>query len=136
MIASVVQDETPERLRFRVQYQPTKNDAIAFVDVGCNSLAGLYRVIYNLAGKERSIGTYHMFIAHQTLPNGDVIEFNGAGEFTKAIRDEKGTTTTVITAPLADLMEKGSAARMPRKLYVVESINKSTWRKGYEFAIH
>lgn len=153
MIASVVQEEKPKKLEFLVEYQPREQDARVVMACAVNTLSELYRIIYRMAGAELAIGTYHHFIAHQTLPNGDVIEYNGAGEFTKAIRNAKekephappsstdgwkqkmedwlgsGRLTDVNREPL---LSKGG---MKRKLYRVLKINEAGWRQSNEHTV-
>lgn len=153
MIASVVIEDKPKKLEFLVEYQPREQDAKVVMACAVNTLAELYRIIYRMAGAELAIGTYHHFVAHQTLPNGDVIEYNGAGEFTKAIREDKKSDphappssadgwkqkmedwlgrkelTDVNRTPL---LAKGG---MKRKLYSVLKINEAGWRQTNEHTV-
>lgn len=128
-------------MKFTVMYKVSPDDAVVVMDAACESLAALYRIVYGMSGKVKSIGAFDMFIAHQKLDNGDVIELNKEG-FTQAIRntrldDDARNEAAAIAAELTavnnipPLMEN-KASSYDRKFFKVLPINQAGWRKGYE----
>lgn len=139
----VKQEDRNKYMKFTVMYKVNEGDAVVVMDAACESLAALYRIVYGMSGKVKSIGAFDMFIAHQKLDNGDVIELNKEG-FTQAIRNTRIETeaeneSAVIKAEQAltvvnnipPLMEN-KASSYDRKFFKVLPINQAGWRKGYE----
>lgn len=140
MVAMQVVDTEDKYMKFRVMYKARPEDAVVVMDASVESLAGLYRVVYAMAGKVRSIGMFEVFVAHQTLSNGDLIEYNKEG-FTKAIRNNRmeqeareesaalnAEALTAVNPP--PMMPKNQAFN--RKFFKILKITEAKWRKGYE----
>lgn len=139
----VKQEDRNKFMKFTVMYKVSKDDAVVVMDAACESLSALYRIVYAMAGKVKSIGAFDMFIAHQKLENGDVIELNKEG-FTQAIRNTRLETeaanesaalraeqalTTVNDIPP---MMANNSSSFDRKFFKVLPIKEAVWRKGYE----
>lgn len=130
-------------MKFTVMYKVRAGDAAVVMDCACDSLSSLYRIVYAMAGKTSSIGNFEMFIAHQKLPNGDVIELDKEG-FTRAIRatrldDEARNEAAVLVAeskaltlvnPIPPMFKKDQA--FDRKFFSICSVTAAPWRKSYE----
>ena len=137
----VKQEDKGKYMKFTVMYKVEASDAVVVMDAACESLSALYRIVYAMAGKKKSIGAFYMFFAHQKLENGDVIELDKAG-FTRAIRetrvdDEARDEAAAIAAELTGvnslppLMEKVDTS-YARNYFEVLPIKKAKWRIGYE----
>ena len=139
----VKQEDRNKYMKFTVMYKVNEGDAVVVMDAACESLAALYRIVHGMAGKVKSIGAFAMFIAHQKLDNGDVIELNKEG-FTQAIRntrleDEAANESAVIKAEQALTLVNDVPPMMAnkdtaydRKFFKVLPIKEAGWRKGYE----
>jgi hypothetical protein len=142
-MAMLVKKEKEDFMKFTVMYKVKAGDAAVVMDCACDSLSSLYRIVYAMAGKTSSIGNFEMFIAHQKLPNGDVIELDKEG-FTRAIRatrldDEARNEAAVLAAeskaltvvnPIPPMFKKDQA--FDRKFFSVYPVTKAPWRKSYE----
>lgn len=139
----VKQEDRNKFMKFTVMYKVNEDDAVVVMDAACESLSALYRIVYAMAGKVKSIGAFDTFIAHHKLENGTVIELDKEG-FTQAIRNTRLETdsaneSAVIKAEQAltlvnDIppMMSNKDTAYDRKFFKVVPIKEAGWRKGYE----